>query len=476
MVERFYQKISVFLIFLLVLPWGTIASFAAMATSGQTPLHWISTTHNLVTFDTYATPANAASSNTAEKKKETDSSINHTVATPGQSASIGADGVMMGVGELIDAREALLRDLTSSLSVSLPMELSFNIDLYDTLGKGQIYSPDYCFQNFSKVDVRIRINSISCEFSNPNHYQALQSLAELDRTSDQKQIFMYLEQQNGQPDVATAMEAQEEEKEIFETDIGGVQAVSISEKPGVVITDTPFVDGYSFILSADPEADDNQIRFRLLGEVNEQSRYRWRSGEVRIKAQFSIEPLVGEALEELDAEIALRQAMLYEEIPDEEDLYINEEADDELTSQEKQSSYSIDKYQQKVSRDELQNTSSESDHQEGDEQSSIIPVQSAEEPGLPGINEAENNTVSGNRVTQENDQSTQEPDEKPKGSETTTGQTGFKEFVEGSQIDESQGSGISADEETINDRENEGFSGNTKSEEMAEETIPDVPG
>lgn len=338
----FYPKMAVCLICSLLLPWGTIAAFGAMATLEKEKGRWDYLVRHMAETESFATPAEAVleTDKTQEtfeteytepeyEREETQGGYN--VATSSQSVVAGAESVVTGSSELIDSRAELLRELTSSMSVSLPTELSFNIDLYDVLGKGQIYSPDYCFQNFSKVDVRIRITSIFCEFSSAGQFQSLESVDQMDRSSNKKLIYMYLEQQNGKPEEATAPEAQMDSVVIGNIDAAmeaeeetereqGLEKL-LSDKPGIVITDVPNVDEYAFILSADPADDNNQIRFRLLGEVNELSKYSWHSGEVRIKAQFAIEPLVDEALAELDAEIARREAMMYEEIPDEEDLY-----------------------------------------------------------------------------------------------------------------------------------------------------------
>lgn len=346
MARKWYKNIAVCLIICLLSPWNLVASAAA----GE----WME--HEIFGYNSSLLFISSPMASTP------------VASTPSQSIQVGGGSEVSGAGQLIDSREMLLKELTSSLSVSLPTELVFNIDLYDALGKGQIYSGDYNFQNFSKVDVRIKLSRIYCEFDTPNHFQSLESMSQMERGTDKKQIYLYFEQQNGQPEVATPLEAETKNNDVEgkitehelakkvlnqtvsqNTSLDDPNSINFSEeidgdmahiadlyhpaKPGVVITNVSEESGYSFILSADPEADNNCVRFRLTGAVNELSRYQWHSGEIKIKAEFQIEPMIDEALVELDAQIAAAQALLDEEIPDEEALYIEEIPDETVVRQ-----------------------------------------------------------------------------------------------------------------------------------------------
>lgn len=258
--------------------------------------------------------------------------IYHTVpvaspseATPGMAeedeaalgGGLGGQGSITGATDLGDLRAQRLQELIGDLSVSLPTQVSFSIDLFESLGKGQVYSEDYCFQNFSKVDVLIRLENIRCEFSDKSHYQSLDSPEQMDRTSPKKQVYLYLEQIDGITDLAET----DEKANVLPAQAPGTE--DEGERPlgpGVVITDVPKEDSYSFILSADPNGENNQAHFRMTGAVNELSKYTWRSGEIRVKADFSIEPLIDEeVLRLLDEEIQSEEA-LDEEILDEDEL------------------------------------------------------------------------------------------------------------------------------------------------------------
>lgn len=346
MVKRYYKNLATCLIISLIF-CGNITSFAALSEEINRWAFGYGKTQN----SEYASVASVP------------------IATPDEGTITGGQGAISGDGEVIDPRAELIKELTSSLSVSVPTELSFNIDLYEALEQGQIYSGIYYFQNFSKVDVRVNLESIYCEFSNPERFQALECATKMERGSDKKQIYLYLEQLNGTPgkpkeawsEVSTPAEAANidtntenngAEKADSEASAAAEEADQTLQKPGVVITDVPLIEGYSFILSSDPESENNKIGFHMTGEVNERSRYRWRSGEIHIKAEFSIEPMLDEALAALDEELAYAESLLDQEIPNEEDLYI-EELPEESVRQEENTQDIASPYESTVPPDQI---------------------------------------------------------------------------------------------------------------------------
>lgn len=148
--------------------------------------------------------------------------------------------------------------------VAIPTELPFRIDPFETNERGQIYSEDFMFQNMGTRDVKVNIDQMYCEFTRPEEYCAVSTRSQISEESNLKDLYLFLEHQG-----------------------------KIEDAPlGVVITDIPQVStAYSFILSADPESENNKIAFRLTGAVNELSDYEWRSGEVTVVMSVSFEEI-----------------------------------------------------------------------------------------------------------------------------------------------------------------------------------------